>query len=45
MAGYLSPYLFARVHMFIDLLIFMRKDVTEIEQEQAQAAMEESILK
>ena len=33
------------VQMFIDLLIFVCKDVTEIEQEQAQAAMEESILK
>lgn len=45
MAGYLPRYFFACVHMFVDLLIFMRKDVTEIEQEQAQAAMEESILK
>ena len=31
--------------MFIDLLIFVCKDVTEIEQEQEQAAKEESILK
>ena len=45
MAGYLPRYLFVCVHMFIDLLIFVCKDVTEIEQEQAQASMEESILK
>lgn len=45
MAGYLPRYFFACVHMFIDFFICVSKDVTEIEQEQAQAAMEESTLK